>query len=301
MCRTPLTIKNKIPQITSEGVSRFRVVPCGKCYQCLSRRQRAWTFRLLQQAKDCTSCSFITLTYNDKHLPYSPSGFPSLKRRDYTDFMKRLRKKINAYYPNNPKLKYYACGEYGGETHRPHFHAIMYNLPLDHVTMTDMDAETNTVTNNNLKGTWQKGHVDVVPGNEGTMAYVAKYIMKKTYKDRQIIDYDSGEVLEDDREPEYSVMSKKLGLNYLTDQTIKHHKDNEKPFIHVNGHPMALPRYFKERLFSKPQRRVMARLAADLRREQLEQDDLINITLSHDKIRHEEYIHKRALKLRRKI
>ena len=50
----------------------------------------------------------------------------TLRKRDYQLFMKRLRKA----FPND-KIRFYAAGEYGPKTLRPHYHAILFGLHLD--------------------------------------------------------------------------------------------------------------------------------------------------------------------------
>ena len=60
--------------------------------------------------------AYITLTYNDDHLPANGS----LQPRDLQLFWKRLRK------ARTPGIRYYACGEYGDQTARPHYHAIIF-------------------------------------------------------------------------------------------------------------------------------------------------------------------------------
>ena len=66
----------------------------------------------------------IKSNINDENAPFAEGGF-SLLRSDFQKFMKRLRK-----HAKSTKIKYYACGEYGTNyTERPHYHAIVFNLP----------------------------------------------------------------------------------------------------------------------------------------------------------------------------
>lgn len=246
MCLAPLTLKRPegstwFQQLKTKYETAYMQVPCGKCPQCLSSRSRGWTFRLMEEAKVSSSCNFITLTYDNDNVPMSELGIPTLEKMDFELFMKSLRHK------SPEKIKYYACGEYGSETHRPHYHAIMFNLP----------REWSYPQNTTIQETWKRGNVRVDPGTELTFAYVTKYIMKGGLKVKNIIDDDSGEVHDDDRIPEYSRMSKGLGLSFLTPQMRKYLKTNLVGHVMYNGTPTPLPRYFRDKVFTEQQRFII--------------------------------------------
>lgn len=57
---------------------------------------------------------FVTFTYNEENLPPNRS----LRRKDMTDYWKRLRKSLEG---TGKKIKYYMCGEYGDQFERPHY------------------------------------------------------------------------------------------------------------------------------------------------------------------------------------
>lgn len=184
----------------------------------------SWTFRLMKQSEISTSAIFLTLTYNDEHVP------KTLIKTDYQLFLKRLRKTI----PNST-IKYYACGEYGAKTSRPHYHAIMFNLPQ------------NWVTNPNLiLDVWGKGNIFIAPCNIATIKYVTKYIMKGKFEQLANNVTFPGFSLST-----FSLMSKQIGSNYLTPQMVKHHKDHLKSHVTLaGGTPQTLPRYFKDKIFT---------------------------------------------------
>ena len=96
----------------SEPLTSFIEVPCGKCVACRQNHARAWSFRCLAELQ-CTSKPswFLTITYDDAHNPNV------LSKRDLQLFNKRLRK---AYGP----FRFFACGEYGDGTHRPHYNGL---------------------------------------------------------------------------------------------------------------------------------------------------------------------------------
>ena len=109
--------------IVSRGWYRT-LVPCGKCPSCLSDRARDWSNRCLMELKTSGSAIFVTLTYDDFHLPIDDDG-PTLRVRDVQLFFKRLRKD----FPNS-RIRYLLSGEYGSKTSRPHYHAIIFGLSL---------------------------------------------------------------------------------------------------------------------------------------------------------------------------
>merc|ERR1711906_76548 len=112
-----------------------------------------------------TNNIFITLTYDAEHLP----EYGTLVKKDFQDFMKRLRKKYN-----KKKIRYYQCGEYGEKFGRPHYHAIIFNH-----TFPDMEKvpgkHKDLYTPEILKKIWKKGHVSIGTVNFETAAYVANY------------------------------------------------------------------------------------------------------------------------------
>jgi hypothetical protein len=130
---------------------------------CRLNHQRTWLGKLILEALVSSYTSFVTLTYNDESLPRSPEdGVPILYRRDLTLFIKRFRKHFPEF-----KFRYYACGEYGDQFGRPHYHMIMYS-PIPLMDRADEMAEI-----------WGNGFVSVYEGNEQNYRYVSKYCLKK--------------------------------------------------------------------------------------------------------------------------
>lgn len=251
MCLVPLTLVRQYRTI--EG-NLTNIVPCGKCPECLQKRSEDWAFRIKQEMKQCTSALFLTLTY--ERTPISKNGFPTLVKRDFQNFMKRLRKHIDSYPDKmgysviHPKrdIKYYACGEYGTKTLRPHYHAIMLNVPI------------NIVNNPNLMADiWKHGHIYSVPANMATIRYVTKYICKGKSTDLTTVCKETGFILQDDRQPQFPLMSKGLGLNFLTEATKRFYKNRKLgALVLPDGKFQHMPRYYKERIFSKIERKQIA-------------------------------------------
>lgn len=206
-------------------------VPCGRCPGCRDARAASWAFRLKEEEKRHQLSSFVTLTYDDDNLKGSGNGLPNLVKKDLVDFFKRLR-----YNTNCKTIKYYACGEYGGQTLRPHYHGILFDATNDAVTKA-----------------WTAGSAHFGEANARTMSYVTKYICKpKTVGLSEL----------DDRQAEFALMSKGMGLNYLDSKTVKYHQEGQFSFITLpGGIKQPLPRYFRDKIFTEAERDEMNQIS----------------------------------------
>lgn len=241
-CINPFFIQNPTP---SRGRDKIPV-PCGKCPICLQRRASSWAFRLIQAQNVFPSATFLTLTYEEP--PISKKGYMTLVKRDWQLFMKRLRK----LHPKGAKISYYAVGEYGSKTWRPHFHAILLGADSELLEkawndQVDDDFDRTKLLRPGKPGIFQADS-DVNPANT---AYVTKYITKG----KQIPMHKN-----DDREPEFALMSKNLGANYMTDAMKRYHKaDPDRMYVtNPGGIKLAMPRYYRDRIFSEEERALHA-------------------------------------------
>lgn len=186
-------------------------IKCGVCEGCRMDVAREWANRLLleRESYDDNSVYFVTLTYDDAHVPKSYYADPdtgeaqpanTLSPRDVQLFMKRLRKRHVA------PLRFFLCGEYGPQTFRPHYHAIIFGLQLNDLVPYGMnDLGQMTYQSNFLTSCWSirkapprhgsvtllssdpdyfcepLGRVVVAPATWNTFAYVARYATKKLY------------------------------------------------------------------------------------------------------------------------
>lgn len=200
-------------------------LPCGKCPPCKLRRIQGWVFRIQEEDKVSSSSYFITLTYDTRHVPISDNGFMTLEKSAYQKFMKRLRKL------ERNKLKYYAVGEYGTKNNRPHYHAILFNLE---------DVE-------NIAKSWELGNVHIGEVTTDSIAYTVKYIDKL----KRIPIHRN-----DDRQKEFSLMSKGLGKSYISDAIKKYHRaDLKRNYLTTpNGYKVAMPKYYREKIFTEVER-----------------------------------------------
>lgn len=170
MCVKPLVIKRKEKGMDAKHVNSptlyTRTVPCGQCPECRTSKIHSWMFRLDKELERSTNPLFVTLTYNNESLSYGQKE-PTLVKRDLQLFLKRLRKVHEKRFGKAcAPIKYYACGEYGSKTHRPHYHIIMFNL-----------LDTSLVHDS-----WGQGHTLSMPLRDGGTAYVLKYMSKAEKK-----------------------------------------------------------------------------------------------------------------------
>lgn len=232
MCMFP--ISTKAPNYVGGFSDRRDVllVPCRKCPQCLNTRVNQWVFKCKQEDKTSISSLFVTLTYSDENLIYTDKGYVTLYKKDFQNFMKRLRK----YYPYT--IKYFACGEYGTRYKRPHYHAILFNVYLS-------DVEKAWSLNGQSIGLV---HAGFVSGN--SVAYVAQYFFKGGNK----VDKDT-KLLKDGtlRFPEFQLFSRGIGASYLSKDMIAWHRsDIKRNFVVMEGGiKMPLPVWFRKRIWSK--------------------------------------------------
>lgn len=225
-------------------------LPCGKCFACRSKRASGWSFRLIKEAERSSSALFVTLTYDPEKAPTTENGFMTLWKGDVQKFFKRLRKL------NKNKLKYYAVGEYGGKTMRPHYHIILFNADIETIDRAwKLDDK-------------EIGYVHIGEVTPASVGYTLKYISKIG----KIPLFDR-----DDRVPEFSLMSKGLGSNYLTENMINYHRNDLLNRMHItieDGKKLALPRYYKEKIYEPMEKQWIGLHLENVEREKLKHMNL---------------------------
>jgi hypothetical protein len=215
-------------------------VPCGKCPACLKRKTSGWSFRLIKEGDISKSALFVTLTYENENLHYTEKGFKNLSKADVQKFFKRLRKL------SCNKLKYYAVGEYGSKTCRPHYHIILFNANREIV------HKAWTLDKKPI------GSIFIGDVTDASIGYTLKYMSKK------------GKIpvhKNDDRQKEFQLMSKGLGKNYLTEKMIRWHKDDLENRMYVpikDNKKIAMPRYYKDKMYSESEKNRIVRHMEDI-------------------------------------
>jgi len=183
-------------------------LPCGGCIGCKLERSRQWALRLVHENRLHDSSSFITLTYDNAHLPYPPSINP----KDFQDFMKRLRKDV---YPK--KVRFFHSGEYGDVGMRPHYHAIIFGQDFaDKMYDVETTDRGDIVWSSPvLDRLWPFGMNRVGVVTFESCAYVARYVVKKVNGRRAKVHYEWYDPIDGEAHmlhPEYATMSRRPGI-----------------------------------------------------------------------------------------
>lgn len=168
----------------ARGEESFRI-PCGQCVGCRLEYSRQWAVRCVHEASLHDSNSFITLTYSDDFLP---SNY-SLQPDDVTLFWKRLRHHLSPL-----RIRYFYCGEYGDETQRPHYHALVFGYDFPDKELYKVTARGDRLyVSPMLEEIWGKGFCPIGELTFESAAYTARYVMKKvTGKGQDEIDPETG-------------------------------------------------------------------------------------------------------------
>lgn len=205
-------------------------IPCGRCSGCRLEHSRQWAVRCMHEKRLHMASAFLTLTYDNAHLP--PGG--TLVKSDLQNFMKRYRN-----YAGNG-VRFFACGEYGETSNRPHYHVLLLNSDLPDRRVVTTGPDYNLYDSKLLSSMWRHGHHVIGDVTFESAAYVARYCMKKITGDKAAAHYG-------DRCPEFIVMSRRpgLGTGYFdkySSELVGHDS------VIVNGYPAALPRFYDSKL-----------------------------------------------------
>lgn len=231
-------------------------LPCRHCINCQIRRSREWAVRnsLEAQLYNDDECLFFTLTYNNDsisrlavlHNHNFQDDIFSLSKVDLQLFIKLLRRKFC-----KNKIRYYACGEYGGITLRPHYHILIYGLSIDDIKYYkdsngktyEFDLKYKTRDGSFYYSEfiedyiWKKGFVDISSFSDYTSKYVSQYVNKKntTYNKRK------GYIYYNMLSPEFNIMSLKPAIanDYIIKNFDSVYKDDVLLF-HIRDKTMEL-------------------------------------------------------------
>lgn len=198
--KNPITGKLDIsfsnPSATITSARKPIKLPCGQCIGCRLERSRQWAVRCNHEASLYENNCFITLTYDDHHLPSDGS----LHKEHFQKFMKRLRKK----FPGS-KIRYFHCGEYGDELSRPHYHAILFNFDFQDKEVWKIKQGNTLYRSATLEKLWTFGYSTIGDVTFESAAYVARYCTKKVTGKEAEAHYG-------DKQPEYTTMSRRPGI-----------------------------------------------------------------------------------------
>lgn len=209
MCLSP--IRASLPEdggrpfIDPEGCLKL---PCGKCFECISKRASEWAIRAKHEISEHSENCFLTLTYDDEHLK---SEF--IIKEDFQKFMKSLRNKVDR------RISYMVSYEYGGKTGRPHCHAIIFGYePENQTYLRDTPSGYPLFTSPVISKLWKHGYHSIADANAKTAYYIASYALKGSGGES---DDDKNDCMDVSKAPA-------IGLNYFLNNykqiflTLKH-------------------------------------------------------------------------------
>lgn len=253
-CHDPnVIVLNHTYNLPDGSVSRSVAVPCGKCYVCRKNKVDEWSFRLRQEQKHANASHFVTLTYAPEHVPRTANNFKTLHYHDLRKYWMRLRKWMKHDGVALGDLRYYAVGEYGENFGRPHYHAIVLNATIDHIIEAWCVIDRGT-TREQARGR-PIGHVHIGTVTTDSIAYCVKYLDKG----RKVPAH-----ARDDRVKEFARMSRNLGASYMTPEMIAWHRaDPSRNYIQDGLHKIALPKYYRDRIFTPQQREIQRGLSIE--------------------------------------
>ena len=219
-----------------KGTREMVQTPCGLCANCRKNFAHMWGTRIYHESRMYDVSTFLTITYDNEHLPIGSYGIPTLVKKDVQDFMKRFR---NWLYPQ--QVRFFCGAEYGGKTYRPHYHFALFGVDPHDRRVFDSFEEQDDGWMCRCRA-WNKGfsHVGIV--DVGSANYIGGYCLKKVmgknarqyYQDKGII-------------APFSLMSRRpgIGFDYMekyAGEFLRHGS------CLVNSVPTGLPRYYKEKL-----------------------------------------------------
>lgn len=205
-------------------------IPCGQCFECRMARARMWACRMSAEASTCVENYFVTLTYDDEHLPIgysvdSETGeafqTATLCKEDVQKWMKRLRKAAefsNRVEKPDVGIRFYLVGEYGDIGNRPHYHVCLFGIKL----LDDLKEPSLTKSgfaqyvSPFLESTWKLGRLRVSRFGFESAGYVARYTLKKQTGDAAKVYSELGIL------SPFSLMSRRPGIGR---EYFEKHKD----------------------------------------------------------------------------
>lgn len=270
-CLHPVTISIPVAYGQDDIRNEKCSVPCGKCAACIVSFANEWRVRLQIEKEHCDNCYFVTLTYSDDTLPIdvftdsfgAKHIIPYVCKRDCQNFFKRLRKKFE-----NSKIRYYLVSEYGPTTLRPHYHFILFNLPLSSTSSLQREVEATKI----IQECWNIGMITLDEVTDARISYVTKYLSCVT------------DLPEWYPKP-FRLMSKRpgIGSSYLDKRNlIDWHRVNLACYYPQGDKKLRLPRYLKDKIFDD-EMKLNIRENLSLYRQQKTSDDIsLSTQLGYD-------------------
>ena len=262
-------------------ITEYQEVPCGNCIGCRLDYSRQWATRCMLEAKQYDNNYMLTLTYNNDNIEINKgvdrntgelTEVGTLVPEHLTKFMKDLRRYYK-YHFNHDNIRFYACGEYGTNTFRPHYHIIAFNLPIeDKEYFFSNNAGDKIYLSKSIEDIWGKGQVSVGGVTWNSAAYVARYVMKKVKGPDAKEFYKKIGVA-----PEFVRMSRNPGIarDYYENNKDKIYEADEIILTNKKGLAQIVkPSKYYDRLFDLDSPEAMAAIKA--RRQELAKESMAN-------------------------
>lgn len=212
---------------------------CNRCLACRAKRVRSWAIRSHHESLMHEKSCFLTLTFDNEHLPVDGS----LNIEHWQKFARRVRKRLGSF-------RYLSCGEYGSEefTARPHYHAAIFGLDFrDGAEPWERGPGRELWLSKDLSELWGQGLATASPLNYATASYVAGYVMKKLKKSDFEAEHrvysPTADIYCEAKKAEFVTMSRRpgLGSSFLEKYYEEIYEVDE---IHIDGKTMPVPRYY---------------------------------------------------------
>lgn len=212
-------------------------IACGQCIGCRIANSRDWAHRCMHELQSHEQACFVTLTYDDDHLPHRGR----LVYKHFQDFLKRLRFSLG-----DKRVKYYMCGEYGDTTGRPHFHFILFGHDFDDKQLYKSSRGCKLYNSLELSRLWGQGHAVIGSVTFESCAYVARYILKKVNGKKKSEAYTRTDVngVEYELPQEFTHMSQGIGAAWCGKYV-----DDCLPsgYMIFDGHKVRIPKFYLRR------------------------------------------------------
>lgn len=236
----------KVPSMT-----KYIEIPCGQCIGCRLQRSREWANRMMMELKYHEKACFLTLTYNDDYLNWFEGMDPvtgeikkyaGLVKEDLQKFIKDLRNKHR-----DIKIRYFACGEYGDKSSRPHYHLILFGYDPDDKRFfrSGRYGEYNYYLSNEIACLWNRGLHILSDVSWDSCAYTARYVTKKLSGEKGEQEYSGKGII-----APFVLMSTKpgLGYQYYMEHNSMFRDDIRKYYLSTDKGSISFskPRYFKK-------------------------------------------------------
>lgn len=207
----------------------------------------------MHEAQMHTENCFITLTYDDEHLPADYS----VSVRVWQLFMKRFREFADR------RFRFFGCAEYGDQEGRPHYHALIFGYRFNDLRLHSRKNTNPLYTSEKLSKLWPYGFSTIGEVNYQTAAYCARYSMKKIGGPQAADHYTRVHPVTGVQvrvKPEFATQSRNPGIG---DSWLRTFKSDIYPsdFVVVDGKKHPVPKFYTRKLKEEEQRKLKVRRA----------------------------------------